>query len=168
MQTTAKNAFRNLKQGGFTLIELMIVVAIIGVLASIAVPQYQNYVGRAQAAEAFTATAGIRTDIAVYYAENGSFLGYTSSGGSANFNQGSAGALDGQYIGEVSLNGTQNGAYSVEFDAGVHEGETIVFTPLIDGSPATVDDASSSAGGQISGWQCTGLDATYLPAACRK
>lgn len=65
--------FRNLKQGGFTLIELMIVVAIIGVLASIAVPQYQNYVGRAQAAEAFTATAGIRTDIAVYYAENGSF-----------------------------------------------------------------------------------------------
>lgn len=167
MQTTAKNTFRNLKQGGFTLIELMIVVAIIGVLASIAVPQYQNYVGRAQAAEAFTATAGVRTDIAVYYAENGSFLGYTSSGGNDNFNQGSAGALNGQYIGEVSLNGTQNGAYSVEFDAGVHAGETIVFTPLVDGEPAAINNPAASAGEQISGWQCTGLEATYLPTACR-
>jgi type IV pilus assembly protein PilA len=73
MQTTAKNAFRNLKQGGFTLIELMIVVAIIGVLASIAVPQYQNYTARAQASEGLSVTAGMRADIAEQYSLNGRF-----------------------------------------------------------------------------------------------
>ena len=51
------------KQQGFTLIELMIVVAIIGILAAIALPAYQNYTARAQAAEALTASAGMRTDI---------------------------------------------------------------------------------------------------------
>ncbi|MDC8441356.1 MAG: pilin [Halomonas sp.] len=73
MQATAKNAFRNLKQGGFTLIELMIVVAIIGVLASIAVPQYQNYTARAQASEGLSVTAGMRADIAEQYSLNGRF-----------------------------------------------------------------------------------------------
>ena len=73
MQTTAKNVFRNLKQGGFTLIELMIVVAIIGVLASIAVPQYQNYTARAQASEGLSVTAGMRADIAEQYSLNGRF-----------------------------------------------------------------------------------------------
>lgn len=60
-------------QRGFTLIELMIVVAIIGVLASIAVPQYQNYTARAQVSEALNVLSGVKTELAERYAFSGDF-----------------------------------------------------------------------------------------------
>ncbi|WP_075879249.1 pilin [Vreelandella massiliensis] len=60
-------------QRGFTLIELMIVVAIIGVLASIAVPQYQNYTARSQVSEAFSLAAAYKTALTEYYAIHGRF-----------------------------------------------------------------------------------------------
>ncbi|MDN3516000.1 pilin [Aquisalimonas lutea] len=138
-------------QKGFTLIELMIVVAIIGILAAIALPAYQDYTARAQASEGFSATSGLRSDIAVYFSENGAGADPTSDAAIPS----QAASLNGQYFnaGNVSVN--SSGAISVAFQDGVHSGETMALTPSIESS------------GQISGWNCSGLDPEYLPSACR-
>ena len=60
-------------QKGFTLIELMIVVAIIGILAAIAIPAYQNYTIRSQVTEGLSLADGWKTGIAEFYAQNGTF-----------------------------------------------------------------------------------------------
>ena len=66
------------KQSGFTLIELMIVVAIIGILAAVAIPAYQDYIGRAQMAEPISFGGAAKTPIEEFVATNGAFPGIAS------------------------------------------------------------------------------------------
>ena len=70
-----------MKPKGFTLIELMIVVAIIGILAAVAIPQYQNYVARAQVSEALSLASGAKVAVAEYFNTNGTFPADNSTAG---------------------------------------------------------------------------------------
>ena len=137
-------------QQGFTLIELMIVVAIIGILAAIALPAYQDYTARAQASEALTATAGVRADIAVYLSEQGDLDGVDSDAAIAD----NVTNLGGRYFSGITVTDV-TGLITVSFDDGVHEGDDMTILPVISGT-------------QITNWQCGGdLANKHLPAACR-
>ena len=89
-------------QKGFTLIELMIVVAIIGILAAIAIPSYQNYTIRAQVTEGLTLAGGWKAAIAEYYAQKGSFPTCASTTGGAGC-VAAAGATTGKYVTNVGV-----------------------------------------------------------------
>jgi type IV pilus assembly protein PilA len=87
-------------QKGFTLIELMIVIAIIGILAAIAIPAYQDYTIRAQASEGLTVASAVQVAVADFYAQNGTFpSGITGGGSSLNF----VSAPTGNYVASVTI-----------------------------------------------------------------
>ena len=89
-------------QKGFTLIELMIVVAIIGILAAIAIPAYQNYTIRSQVTEGLSLAGGWKTSIAEFYANTGAFPTCTSATGVGGCMV-AAGATTGKYVTSVAL-----------------------------------------------------------------
>jgi len=133
------------KQSGFTLIELMIVVAIIGILAAIAVPAYQDYTIRAKVSEGLNLASAAKASVADYYVSQGSFP-------TSNAAAGLSGTITSQYVKSVEVNST--GEITVTFKAPVND-KTIIFTP-------------TASNGTIS-WSCTGgdLEAKYRPANCR-
>ncbi len=89
-------------QKGFTLIELMIVIAIIGILAAIAIPAYQNYTIRSQITEGLSLADGWKTSISEFYAQNGTFpSGQSVSGGAGNIV--AAGTSAGKYVGTIAV-----------------------------------------------------------------
>ena len=133
---------------GFTLIELMIVVAIIAILAAIALPAYQDYVARAQATEALTATGGLRADLAVEYSENNAIVPAAATAAAAA-------ALSGKYFTAGTAAVAANGVITVPFASGSLTGQTMTITPTLNA-------------GQITRWTCTGLtSANHIPSGCR-
>ncbi|MUJ24661.1 type IV pilin protein [Aliivibrio fischeri] len=94
-------------QKGFTLIELMIVVAVIGVLSAIAIPQYQNYVQKSEAAAGLATLRALQTNIDTFIADNGDFpTDVTTIGATTNMNK----------LGTIALNSESGGSATFTFD----------------------------------------------------
>ena len=152
---------------GFTLIELMIVVAIIGILAAIAIPQYQNYVARAQVAEGLALASGAKTAIAEYRNTTGEWPVDNKAAGLAEDPE----DISGKYVKSVSMGASDlccGSAICTEFVC-----VDVVFSDKahanIAGGMLTLE--ASDGGGSIR-WLCYG-DATdpditdYLPSSCK-
>lgn len=145
------------KQRGFTLIELMIVVAIIGILASIAIPAYQDYAIRAKVAEGVTAASAIQKAIGTYYF-NSTPAAFPGDNTTAGIGLNTAYATSAIQQIDVGANGIVDVAF-VDLDGPgpMTAGQFIRFTPAV------------GAGGQIT-WDCaTGstLPSKYRPSNCR-
>lgn len=158
MHNTKTRAVRPLKQAGFTLIELMIVVAIIGVLASIAIPQYQNYTARAQASEALSITAGVRADVAEQYSLKGAMPGSDDV---------DTEGMTGRYVSGVTYDGS---AISATFNSDSALNKAVMNITPVTVTSGSGGDATSSSTNPGNGWTCSwssGGDESWLPSGCK-
>ena len=103
------------EDSGFTLIELMIVVAIIGILVAVGIPQYQNYVARSQVAEGFSLASGLKTALAEYYSTNGTFPNNGTSEANTVIGVEAAKNIKGKYVEKVTVSDDGVGAITVLF-----------------------------------------------------
>ena len=159
---------------GFTLIELMIVVAIIGILAAVAIPQYQNYVARAQVAEGLALASGVKTALTLYYQETGGFPA-VDSGEFAKTHEllgiAAPDELSGTYVIHIRVQ-RNNGAIKVKFrdDApvnGLIRGKRFELQPVLSSDVITswtcVNDELATDVGPGGNW----IDTAYLPSSCK-
>jgi type IV pilus assembly protein PilA len=141
------------KQQGFTLIELMIVVAIIGILAAIAIPAYQDYTIRAQVSEGLNLSGGAKAAVTEYFQDRGTMPTDNALAGLA-----AAGDIQGKYVDQVLVT---EGVIAVQYGNSAH---AIIVGQHLELSPNT------SSPGSVQ-WDCatagTEIENKHLPAACR-
>lgn len=142
-------------QQGFTLIELMIVVAIIGILAALAIPAYQDYTIKARVAEGASLSGTYKTAIDLYWSENGTLAGIGGGGTTLGLTSAS-----GQYVSAVTIEGSRNVEVTLKADPKLGDagGACFQYKPT----------AASASGGNLiweSSEDCSGTDlpAKYLP-----
>jgi type IV pilus assembly protein PilA len=158
-------------QKGFTLIELMIVVAIIGILAAIAIPAYQNYTIRAQVTEGLSLADGWKTSIAEFYAQNGTFPSSNSATGSATAIVAVANTT-GKYVSSISVvtGGIVHIIYGLQANAkitglildlspGLSPNNDVVWVCGLASTPTGTTGVTAGT---------TNLPPQYLPAACHQ
>ncbi|MHB8455432.1 MAG: pilin [Acidiferrobacterales bacterium] len=152
-------------QKGFTLIELMIVVAIIGILAAIAIPAYQDYTVRAKVTEAFSLADAAKTGISEYWSSQGRFPSTNASAGLATDT-----SINGQSVRQVDV--LAGGEIRVTMQATglptAAAGKTVTLTPT-SVAGAVKWDCAGLNGGPAGGWAIAGsMPDKYIPSNCRR
>ncbi|RQL37974.1 prepilin-type cleavage/methylation domain-containing protein [Neisseria meningitidis] len=159
----------NTLQKGFTLIELMIVIAIVGILAAVALPAYQDYTARAQVSEAILLAEGQKSAVTEYYLNHGTWPGGNSDAGVA-----SASDIKGKYVKSVEV---KNGVVTATMlSTGVNkeiQGKKLsLWAKRQDGSvkwfcgqPVTRADTATTT--DVTGKTTDNINTKHLPSTCR-
>ena len=136
---------------GFTLVELMIVVAIIGVLAALAFPAYQDYLARSQVSEAVSLASGGKTPLAEYFSSKSVWPSTAND---------VMGNVSGKYVSNISITAGNGATSPIVLTARMKDSG---INPSITGRTVELN----SADGKL--WNCTGgtIAPTYRPASCR-
>ena len=155
-------------QKGFTLIELMIVVAIIGILAAIAIPAYQDYTIRSQVTEGLNLASDVKAGVGEVFAGTGTFTGI----GLTQLGAGAATDKAGKYVGSINV---ANGVITITY-TGSQANARLSSAPILTLRPGTntagdviwvCGRAAVPTGVTVAGADATSVVAKYLPATCR-
>jgi len=160
-------------QKGFTLIELMIVVAIIGILAAIAIPAYQDYTIRAQVTEGLNLMSDMKADIGQFFATEGAWPSL------ANLSIAAPTDKSGKYVTQINVTtGTMTATYGNQA-SGLINGNTLSLKPYISNNgdivwvcgtrpvPAGATDGGGASGAPASGASVNTIPVRYLSTTCR-